>query len=225
MRPAATARRSSSSTSTRSIERLTKNLLGGQPLRAADGSDNGVRVLDLNNDGYMDVVIGNDQVRQTRLWSPQTRTWTVGDFPVQIVSADAQGKRSLTGVRFGVLQANGNASILVRNEQLAGLWHFDGRGWTAVAEGLKGLELDGPVLTANAGSDRGVRFCDLDLDGVCELIVGNPQQNGVFQWSKDRGQWAQAAVRAAAGHGNRRPGGPRRGTAAGRYRRGRTPPT
>jgi integron integrase len=34
---------------------------------------------------------------------------------VPIVSTDAQGKRTLTGVRFGVLQANGNASILVRN--------------------------------------------------------------------------------------------------------------
>lgn len=172
-------------------ERLTKNLLGGQPLRADDGSDNGVRVLDLNNDGYMDVVIGNDQVRQTRLWSPPTRSWTVGDFPVPIVSSDAQGKRTLTGVRFGVLQANGNASILVRNGQQSGLWHFDGRGWTAVADGLKGLELDGLVLTADSGTDRGVRFRDLDLDGACELIVGNPRQNGVFQWSPDRSQWTK----------------------------------
>ena len=180
-------------------ERLTKNLLGGQPLRADDGSDNGVRVLDLNHDGYMDVVIGNDQVRQTRIWSPQTRTWTVGDFPVQIVSVDAEGKRSLTGVRFGVLQKNGHASILVRNEQLAGLWHFDGRGWTAVAEGLKGLELNGPVLTASAGSDQGVRFCDLDLDGICELVVGNPRQNGVFQWSADGGSWTRLPFGLPAG--------------------------
>ncbi len=172
-------------------ERLTKNLLGGQPLRADDGSDNGVRVLDLNNDGYMDVVIGNDQVRQARLWSPDTRSWKVGDFPVQIAGTDAQGKRALTGVRFGVLQANGNASILVRNGQQSGLWHFDGRGWTAVAGGLKGLELDGPVLTADSGTDRGVRFRDLDLDGVCELIVGNPRQNGVFQWSGERSQWTK----------------------------------
>ena len=125
-------------------ERLTKNLLGGQPLRADDGSDNGVRVLDVNHDGFMDVVIGNDQVRQTRLWSPQTHTWTVGDFPVQIVSVNAQGKRSLTGVRFGVLQKNGHASILVRNEQLAGLWHFDGRGWTAVSRGAEGPGTERP---------------------------------------------------------------------------------
>ncbi len=51
-------------------ERLTKHLLGGVPLRADDGGDNGVRLLDVNNDGFMDVVIGNDKVRQTRIWRP-----------------------------------------------------------------------------------------------------------------------------------------------------------
>jgi hypothetical protein len=32
-------------------DRLVKNLLGGHPLRAADGGDNGVRLLDVNGDG------------------------------------------------------------------------------------------------------------------------------------------------------------------------------
>src|SRR6185312_14553240 len=48
-------------------ERMTKNALGGHPLRAADGGDNGVRLHDLNGDGYLDVVIGNDKVKQTRV--------------------------------------------------------------------------------------------------------------------------------------------------------------
>src|SRR5262249_25236667 len=53
------------------LERLNKNLLGGQPLRdPKTGRDNGVRLLDVNNDGYMDVVIGNEKVKQTRVWSP-----------------------------------------------------------------------------------------------------------------------------------------------------------
>ena len=76
-------------------------------LRAANGADNGVRVLDLNHDGYMDVVIGNEKVRQTRIWSPRAGTWTVKEFPLQIVTVDEGGNRRLTGVRFGVLQENG----------------------------------------------------------------------------------------------------------------------
>ncbi len=48
--------------------RLNTHLLAGQPLRALDGGDNGVRVLDLDGDGFQDVVIGNAQLQRTRLW-------------------------------------------------------------------------------------------------------------------------------------------------------------
>jgi hypothetical protein len=67
------------------IERLNTNLLAGQRLRAADGQDNGVRLLDLNKDGYLDVVIGNGRVRKTRVWQPAQRQWSETDFPVALV--------------------------------------------------------------------------------------------------------------------------------------------
>ena len=95
-------------------DRLTKNLLGGEPLRAADGGDNGVRLLDVSGDGYLDVVIGNDRVRRTRVWQPQTRTWAVGPFPQQLVTTKG-GKRRETGVRFGVLRSDTAASAIVRS--------------------------------------------------------------------------------------------------------------
>ena len=170
-------------------ECLTKNLLGGVPLRAPNGHDNGVRVADLNADGYMDVVIGNENVRQTRVWSPEGNKWITGDFPVSLVDVDAEGNRHDAGVRFGILQKNGCASFLVRNEQVAGLWHFDGEKWTADARGLAGLELEGPVFTCRDGRDEGVRLCDLDLDGTCELIVGNPGRQAVFAWSDGGNAW------------------------------------
>jgi hypothetical protein len=146
-----------------------------------------VRMLDLNDDGFMDVVIGNEKVRQTRLWSPETGKWIVSDFPVEIVLKGEGGNRD-AGVRFGVLQKSGNASLLVRNEKAAGLWHFDGKKWIEQPDGLAGLELEGPISTAAEGLDRGVRMLDLDNDGVCELIVGNKQQNGVFAW-ETTGSW------------------------------------
>ncbi len=115
-------------------ERLNKNLLGGQALRAADGSDNGVRLLDVDNDGYLDVVIGNDKVRQTRLWLPVSRTWITTDFPVSVAK---------TGVGFGIVQSSGRASLLVRNESAAGLWHFEGGKWVEDKIGLACLEWRG----------------------------------------------------------------------------------
>jgi hypothetical protein len=38
------------------------------------------------------------------------------------------------------------------------------------------------VSTRLGNRDRGVRFCDLDGDGICELIVGNSEQPAVYQW-------------------------------------------
>ncbi len=171
-------------------ERLTKNLLGGQPLRAANGQDNGVRVLDLNHDGLMDAVIGNENVRQTRLWSPKTGRWTTTDLPVRLVTVDARGGRHDAGVRFGVLQTSGCASMLVRSRAQAGLWHFDGSRWARDPQGLDGLDVDGPVFTSIDGRDRGVRLRDLDGDGICELIVGNDKQRAALRWSADgRPRW------------------------------------
>ena len=171
-------------------QRLTRNLLAGHALRAADGQDNGVRVLDLDGDGFMDVAIGNERVRQTRIWSPASRSWTTSEFPAPIVWRDAAGNRGDAGVRFGVLDRSGRASLLVRNEQQAGVWHLHGRQWVRDPQGLSGLEADGPVATASAGGDCGVRLRDVDQDGVCELIVGNDRQRAVLAWSPGRG-WSR----------------------------------
>ena len=184
------------------LERLTRNLLAGQPLRAADGSDNGVRLLDLNNDGCLDVVIGNDQLRQTRVWEPKTRQWMVSEFPTRFGSSrrqEAQGQKSEVrsqraevhdaGVRFGVL-GDGSVILLVRNEQVSGAWRFKGGKWIAEPALLRGLELDGQsVLTARDGRDRGVRLRDVDGDGACELIVGNESQSAVFAWDTAGPSW------------------------------------
>ena len=70
-------------------ERINKNLLVGQPLRAANGEDNGVRLMDLNNDGFMDVVIGNEQAQKTRIWNPKEGRWIETSFPTRLVTVDA----------------------------------------------------------------------------------------------------------------------------------------
>jgi putative membrane-bound dehydrogenase-like protein len=190
------------------LERLNKNVLGGQSLRAADGGDNGVRLLDCNNDGYLDVVIGNDKIRQTRLWDPKAGSWQVREFPVQLVKATATGQHEETGVKFGTV---GSLPVaLIRNESLQGAWMFYPPGdwtfftphrppatqhhegfWTAMPEIASVLDIDSSLFTRRAGIDQGVRLRDVDGSAACNVIVSNPRQNTIYRWDLTGRHWSK----------------------------------
>ena len=89
------------------------------------------------------------------------------------------------------------ASLLVRSERAAGLWHFDGRGWAEDSAGLRGLDLASPLFTSRGGRDQGVRLRDLDGDGAAELITGGPQGQAVFTHTADG--WRRLPVSLPAG--------------------------
>ena len=178
-------------------ERLTNNLLGGQALRADNGQDNGIRLLDLNNDGFMDAVIGNEHLRQTRVWDPQGKRWKTTTFPVQLVQIATDGTRTDAGIRFGILQPSNNASFFISNNHEKGIWHFDGETWIEDPAMLRGL---GQALkTVDTTRDNGVRLRDTDNDGICEIIVGNPDTQAVLKWVPSRKQWQPATFNLPQG--------------------------
>src|SRR6185436_13344781 len=116
-------------------------------LRAPDGGDHGVRLLDLDEDGYLDIVAGAGTNRWTRLWNPKEKRWIQSALPVELISADGS-----TGAKFG--RVADKTVLLFRNEHVAGAWRFDDGHWVAATQLLEGLELDGrPLLTSAAGRD------------------------------------------------------------------------
>ncbi|WP_158265306.1 PVC-type heme-binding CxxCH protein [Blastopirellula marina] len=170
------------------LDRMNENLLAGQPLRTPTGDDNGVRLLDVNNDGFMDVVIGNDQLQMTRIWNPQTAKWHEIGFPVKLVATNPQGQRLAERVRFGIL--GGDVVALASDASVRGAWRFQDNAWVAEPELLQRLTLgDKPITFAQAGIDQGVRLRDLDGDGNCELIVGSVDLRGIFQWDEHAKTW------------------------------------
>jgi putative membrane-bound dehydrogenase-like protein len=156
-------------------ERLDKNLLIGRPIRRPDnGLDNGVRVVDFNGDGYMDVLIGNESVRQTRIYSTAVGDWIDFRFPASFAN-----KGDRTGLKVGVIGPDGEPGI-VQAYDTAVAWYFDGDRWGQYGTFFRGW--GGNQRTAN-----GFRLLDLDNDGRPELI--DAEANSVFRWDQKSEAW------------------------------------
>ncbi|HEV3167222.1 MAG TPA: PVC-type heme-binding CxxCH protein [Isosphaeraceae bacterium] len=187
-------------------ERLDKNLLGGQPVRSnvspgspaiftkmglnPFGRDNGVRLIDLNNDGYLDVVVANPDRQETQLWDVAHRNWKTLSFPSKLVSLLVDGFLQCHHEHFGILSDDGFASFLVnygqdKEKTINGGWRFTTDCWK---ENPLLLKLpDEPVVTSLTGEDEGIRLRDVDGDGRCELIHSNQREQAIFRFQEGIG--------------------------------------
>ncbi len=199
------------------LERIDTHLLDGQPLRAANGQDNGVRLLDLNADGFLDVVIGSEKFGRTKVWQPGTEkagasgagTWSVCEFPTRFLQVDRHGRHYDAQVRFGIVQETGWPTVAVSTSSTRRAWDFVGDRWIPNVP-LRILFRDKAerASTGELGVDLGLRFRDLDGDGVSEIVVGNPRTRAVYRYDRlamswrDTG-WKPPAALLIANHGGR----------------------
>ena len=153
-------------------DRLQKALFREDQWRAC--SDN-VILLDVNNDGYLDIVDLRAGHGKTYLWDPEYSHWRVVPGPARLGFNTLLGG----GFHFGVLQKNGYASVahyqrvpraIAEDRYTEGLYHFDGKKWIADPKvGAGGTSTAVPVY----------RLLDLDGDGICEKLDGKA---GVFAY-------------------------------------------
>jgi len=174
-------------------ERLDRNLMAGNSLRSTDGGDNGVRLIDLNDDGYLDVLISNLVCQQTRVWSPQDKTWTSSHFPVSNLSDNPNA------FRFGIVGKPPRVVVIARDDT-EGAWRYDGDKWRDDPALFSGLDIEvEPIQTSIGGRDLGVRFRDLNGDGQTECLVANADQSAAFRYDNDQRSWQRLPYSLPAG--------------------------
>lgn len=144
-------------------ERLDRHLLAGGALRSTTNRPT-VQLLDINNDGFMDVVKGD----ACRIWDVEKKRWNDSKLPFS---------SGVAGSMTGVIDAKG--STLIANEKA---WQFAGGKW----EEVKGFAtLWGADGRANGQLSAALwhRLRDVDRDGICELIGGPPGGSAVYKWA------------------------------------------
>ncbi|MBQ10894.1 MAG: dehydrogenase [Planctomyces sp.] len=179
-------------------QRLATHLVGrdgflrhdAKPSPAPFRNDSGIRLLDINRDGYQDVVRGvpeknGSTTGYARIWQPEKREW---------LSSELRGIARFPEIAyFGSLAKNGPPSILLRSRSRTFWQHFDGRGWKvdralfpAGDDQNPGLRVDIPLP-----NHRGLRFRDLDNDGISELVIADGVSSAVHRLSADARRWVK----------------------------------
>jgi len=175
------------------LERLAKSVGGALPLRdTATGSDNGVRVLDLNGDGFLDVVIGLMGRTQTRVWKRALNTWESLAFPADFCSV--KYPMADTGFRFLSLNSGGMMSALASDSVWDTGWTLNGLVWKEEKQ-LAGFRyaVKGKSLSS---IDSFIR--DVNGDGLPEIFIyrragvaGPDPIRAAFVWNPIHDSWIQ----------------------------------
>lgn len=179
---------------------LTKNFLGGTPLRNERGEDNGVRVWDIDGDGYMDAAIANAQTRATRIWKPGERRWAQGPAVEPLAPRDfAQFlETEPRAVRLLDLDLDGVSEAIVGNEKENRVLRSISGKWQPLPFRLP----EGVSFVDIRGNNAGCRFVDLDEDGRLDVVFSNHQRYSLHLWKSMEEGWSRKILAADRSEAN-----------------------
>ena len=166
-------------------QNLDKHLLDGQPVRTPSGAPNGVRLADVDQDGYQDVLRLDPQGRlTTRIWRPDRQVWDTNIDALDAVSIhlgvvrlqEARAAKPTTPAP--KLQTRPAATVLLaRTSRGCEQYVYQNRRWSRAVTAFQKMAAEaGPDVTA-------ARLRDVDHDGSCELLVQSPQAStAIYRW-------------------------------------------
>jgi peptidoglycan/xylan/chitin deacetylase (PgdA/CDA1 family) len=163
-------------------DRLQKSIFRKDEWRACADS---VFLVDVNNDGYLDIVDLRTKAAKTYVWDPELSHWRVVPGPDGLALHIILGGCKL---QFGVLQKNGYASLAYQYLSLPtgaagmttqGLLHFDGEQWIQDKNYRRTFSEDEQRKHPSLQ-----RLLDIDGDGICEMI---DVQGKIYRYASTKG--------------------------------------
>ena len=143
------------------VEHMEKNMFRGVALRKkADGTDNGVRVVDLNGDGVSDVIVALDASSAvSREWVRATSSWREAPFPVSLRDSKPQigacrGRAVLVHMLPGSLGTSRLCDFRV--------FVYLNASWILVADA---------VVPRESCASAAVQLADVDSDGCDDILA------------------------------------------------------
>ncbi|MBS0205513.1 MAG: HEAT repeat domain-containing protein [Planctomycetes bacterium] len=178
------------------LQRLNQHLLDNKPLRNRAGDDVQTDVIDVNTDGYVDVVSRHKNDVQVRIWDHGSRQWKAGDATQIKLAAGLPGtatdvhsgpKRPSSiesvmpgqkdALRYVDVNEDGHSDLVFSNGSMFGVWLQDPAKQTYVelirgGRGQKDLAVELPPILNDDGSDNGFFVRDRQLCWINEGTDG-----------------------------------------------------
>lgn len=149
--------------------------------------DTGMRFIDFNGDGFIDIVRGDGSTRKS--WKNSMNGWVEDSswhLPTNANPVDDSSGIYERGVRFIDFNGDGLIDILSATDDWNYAWIHNGTGWELDSS----WEVPSSAIFSiyPSGEDEGVRISDINGDGLPDLVK-NKQGDSTTVWINNGTNW------------------------------------
>jgi len=131
----------------------------------SSGQDYGIRLADLNNDGYIDIIQGKENGNVRRAWLNNGLNWTESSYftpPANAYFVDSSGNDK--GLRIADVNNDGFPDLIKGIDGSNSTWLNNGSGW------FNSTAWRPPRDFVTSSADNGVQLVDFDGDGKTDIL-------------------------------------------------------